>query len=228
MKRTFSFGNIDYTGNGIANNRVTVDMEYQEHDGKKRFSVSANVWNARHSDIVAGGQCLDTIAPYMKDLLFFEILRLWKRYHLNDMHPECTHQADAGWREIASKEVPIYHYTMTLDAIKAQNAVKNKVLEAAKHGESCKLPEPERVVLALDYSIKTHMPSLPSHLSPYYELKKTETKRLGWLKESEHPDGILSKACPVCGYRYGSSWVYFPIPPNDEAVIYTLLKTGKL
>ena len=62
MKKTIDFGKIDFENRGEALNRVTVEMEYRESGGKKRFSVSANVWNSRHSDIICGGQCLDTIA----------------------------------------------------------------------------------------------------------------------------------------------------------------------
>ena len=56
----------------------------------------------------------------------------------------------------------------------------------------------------------------------------TEVKALGWLREDEHPEGILSRACPVCGYKYGSSWVYFPIPADDERIIEKLLNEGSL
>jgi hypothetical protein len=26
------------------------------------------------------------------------------------------------------------------------------------------------------------------------------------LYQSEHPEGILMKPCPVCGYKYGTAW----------------------
>ena len=118
MKRNFDFGYIDFENRGEAKNKVTVEMEYKEESGKKRFSVSAMVWNARHSDILTGGQCLDTIAPYIKSPLFSEILRLWKAYHLNDMHPECEHQHAEGWHKLESKKVTLYHWRMTREAMK--------------------------------------------------------------------------------------------------------------
>lgn len=223
MKKRFDFGCIDFEGRGKAVNRVTVDMEYKEENGKKRFSVSASVWNSRRSDIIAGGQCLDTIAPYVNDPFYTEILRLWKLYHLNDMHPECEHQAAAGWRNEAAKKVNLYKFTMTTEAISEQHKIKNAVIQAAKDGESLRLSKEKRLVLSLDYSITTHSDTLPETLAPYYKLKETEIKALGWLKETEHPNGILSKPCPVCGYKYGSSWVYFPIPKNDEKIIIELL-----
>lgn len=223
MKKRFNFGCIDFEGRGKAVNRVTVDMEYKEENGKKRFSVSASVWNSCRSDIIAGGQCLDTIAPYINDPVYTEILRLWELYHLNDMHPECEHQAAAGWRNEAVKKVNLYKFTMTTEAISEQHKIKNAVIQAAKDGESLRLSKEKRLVLSLDYSITTHSDTLPETLAPYYKLKETETKALGWLRETEHPNGILSKPCPVCGYKYGSSWVYFPIPENDEKIIIELL-----
>lgn len=58
-------------------------------DQEDNFSASANVWNATHSDIIMGGQCLDEInvdellPMYRND---FQIIKnIWKRYHLNDL-----------------------------------------------------------------------------------------------------------------------------------------------
>lgn len=238
MKRTFDFGSIDYEGRGKAQNRVTVEMEYKQDGDKKCFSVSAMVWNARHSDCVCGGQCLDSIAPYMSDNpVFSEILRLWKAYHLNDMHAECEHQHAEGWHKLASEKVTLYHWRMTREASKAQDEAKKAALSALEAGETF-TPTPEQVFFAgLSYSLTTWTETPPAELAQYYEPKKPlcagdkghkEIKALGWLHENEHPQGILSKACPVCGYKYGSSWKYFPIPEEDEKIIYKMLEEGSL
>lgn len=238
MKRTFDFGCIDYEGRGKAVNRVTVKMEYKQDGDKKRFSVSANVWNAHNTDIVAGGQCLDTIAPYINNNgIFNEILRLWKLYHLNDMRPECEHQHAAGWHNMAEKKVILYHWRMTREASKAQEEAKKAAISALKSGK-CFTPTKEQTFFAgLSYSLTTYTDTPPAELGQWYEPKKTlfagdkghtEIKTLGWLHENEHPDGILSKACPVCGYKYGSEWKYFPIPEEDERIIYKLLEKGSL
>lgn len=237
MKRIFDFGCIDFENRGEARNRVTVEMEYEQDGDKKRFSVYANVWNTRHSDIVRGGQCLDTIAPYMESPVFSEIFRLWEAYHLNDMHPECEHQRAAGWDKLANKKVTLYHWRMTQDARKEQKAVEKAIIIALKRGEKFKPTIKQKFFANLEYSLTTYTETLPADIAKYYEPKKplyagdrghTEIKALGWLKESEHPDGLLAKACPVCGYKYGTSWVYFPIPAEDEKIIYKLLETGTL
>ena len=77
MKKIFNFGKIAADGSGIQRNAVTVEMEYKEDGDKKSFSVSANVWNSYHSDIIMGGQCLDSLTPYFtENATFAEIYRL--------------------------------------------------------------------------------------------------------------------------------------------------------
>ena len=237
MKRIFDFGYIDFENRGKAKNRVTVEMEYKQDGDKKVFSVFADVWNTRHSDIVCGGQCLDTIAPYINNPVFSEILRLWKLYHLNDLHPECEHQHAAGWDKLASKKVTLHHWRMTREAMSKQDKAKKAALSALTAGETFTPTTKQAFFAGLSYSLTTWTETPPEELAKYYEPKKplyagdgghTETKALGWLRESEHPDGLLAKACPVCGYKYGTSWVYFPIPTDDEKIIYKLLETGAL
>lgn len=42
----------------------------------------------------------------------------------------------------------------------------------------------------------------------------TEYHLLGFLHPEEHPDGILTKECPVCGYKYGTSWKKEEVPED--------------
>lgn len=235
MKKVFNFGKIDFESKGKAQNLVTVEMEYKTDGDKKRFSVCGNVWNALKSDILCGGQCLDTIAPYMEnEPVFNEILRLWTLYHLNDMHPECEHQHAAGWAEKAKEKVNLYHWRINDTASKEKRKAEKMAIEALQKGETFTPSEEQRFFANLEYGITTHTETLPEKIAAYYEPKKSsfgghiEVKALGWLRETEHPDGILSKTCPVCGYKYGSSWVYFPIPENDEKIIIQLLENGGL
>lgn len=37
---------------------------------------------------------------------------------------------------------------------------------------------------------------------------------LGWVRPDEHPDGLLTKPCPVCGYKYGSAWLTEELPES--------------
>lgn len=104
MKTTLKFGKIDAEGRGRAINAVDVDMELKTKDnGVQVFSASAKVWNGNHSDIIMGGQCIGTLLDELRNQLkekgileeMEEIGRLWKAYHLNDMHAGTPEQEAA-------------------------------------------------------------------------------------------------------------------------------------
>jgi len=96
MNRTISYGKHDATGNGRKTNEVTltVSVEPSRYQSKERgsytegehFSVCGDVWNATHTDIIQGGQCVDTIAEhYAKDETTRNIRALWEVFHLMQM-----------------------------------------------------------------------------------------------------------------------------------------------
>jgi hypothetical protein len=45
-------------------------------------------------------------------------------------------------------------------------------------------------------------------------LPSGEKRTAGWVTPDEHPEGVLTKACPVCGYKYGSAWKKRPVPDD--------------
>ena len=92
MERKFTFGKIDYYGTGRKINAVEVEVRLSD---KGVFTASGTIWNSKHTDCVCAGQCLDTIAKYVKAPQFKKIHRLWKQYHLNDMHAGTVAQEEA-------------------------------------------------------------------------------------------------------------------------------------
>lgn len=54
-----------------------------------------------------------------------------------------------------------------------------------------------------------------------------ETKRLGWLYEKDHPEGLLCKPCPVCGYKYGSAWLKEEVPEDVLKWVLSLPRAEK-
>lgn len=87
MKKIISLGKIDFYGIKRKINLVTLEIELKEKDNKKILSICGNVWNNKKTDIIYNGQCLDDLFPFYKNnKLFQKIYRLWKLYHLNDMH----------------------------------------------------------------------------------------------------------------------------------------------
>ena len=85
MQKIFDLGKVHYNGRGRVN-PVTIEMRLS--DGGE-LTICGNIWNNRKSDIYCGGQCLDTIAKYLKDMspqnreMFRKLYILWRKYHLN-------------------------------------------------------------------------------------------------------------------------------------------------
>ena len=173
------------------------------------------------------GQCQDSIregAPtddWTPEMLQ-KLCDIWDRWHLNDMRPYCQHQKELGWRELANEKVNLYHYRLNRESIVKQRDAEKAALTALKNGDTF-TPDDEQVMFAnFEYGI-----TLPEEIDPedvlakYYEPKKplysgdqgfVETKALRWLYPKDHPRGILTKECPVCGYKYGTSWIKEDVP----------------
>lgn len=173
------------------------------------------------------GQCVDEIrqgelrGEWTRGMLN-KLCDTWERWHLNDMRPYCIHQKCLGWDKLASKKVTLYYYKLSTEALQKQKAAEQAALAALKEGKTF-TPTVEQVKYArLKYSMTS-----PSELSgeaadlyvPYKSLYigdhgSTEERTLGYLKPDEHPDGLLTKPCPVCGYKYGSAWLKEEVPEN--------------
>jgi hypothetical protein len=154
MKKIINPGKVP---TGKQNSELHIRLEYT--DGRLRMSGVVGALSSGNGKGISG-QCHDSlkeIAIYKKGWdkeKCVQLFEIWKKFHLNDMHEECEHQAAAGWLDIANKQV----------------GVNNGI--------------------------------------------KSETKSLRLLKEDEHPDGILCKPCPVCGYKYGTAWNRVEVPES--------------
>lgn len=71
-------------------------------------------------------------------------------------------------------------------------------------------------------------------VAPYYQPKKplysgdvgaVERKTRGWVRYEESELGILCKPCPVCGYKYGSSWIKEEVPQDILDWLFALPET---
>jgi hypothetical protein len=47
---------------------------------------------------------------------------------------------------------------------------------------------------------------------------------LGWVRPEEHPEGLMTKPCPECGYPYGTAWLFEPLPEDVLAFVRELLQ----
>lgn len=163
-EQRYVLGYVDYNHTGKANCEAAITWELI--DG--RFSMQAEIWNLRKTDIYQGGQCVDTVAAlFPHNAKAQRMVAIWQRWHLNDMRAGCEHQRAAGWA------------TRPIDPTKPLNTY-------GRHS--------------------------PDQQSDSWNM-------LVWVTRKEHPAGLLSFPCEVCGYRYGSAWLREEIPADVAAEI---------
>ena len=119
MKKTISFGKVDYNNSGRKNCEVCVEVELRVLDnGLDELSICGEIWNPRHTDIYCGGQCLDTLKEYVgDDSLFMELYSLWKQYHLNGLNAG-THRQKASIDDYFKKIGKPYDYGLAVEHLK--------------------------------------------------------------------------------------------------------------
>lgn len=102
---------------------IEVTLKYDPDKGPV-FSACGNIWEKDRSDIIIGGQCFDTLAQtdIANDPTFIEVYRLWKLYHLNDMHAGTPEQEDAIRQGVKNGELSRNaDYTTTVQYLKDKN-----------------------------------------------------------------------------------------------------------
>ena len=90
MIKKLSFGKVDGYGTGRNNCEVVLEVGFREFPGQEPyFTVCASLWNHIHTDIIQGGQCIDSLAKEYRKLSnnkkYTEIMDLWKEYHLRSL-----------------------------------------------------------------------------------------------------------------------------------------------
>lgn len=200
-----------------------------------KLSIVGVIGPKAKGNACCAGQCVDEIragkpvgewTPEMVQ----QFCDIWERWHLNDMRPYCTHQKELGWDKIANKSITFYNYQLTSEALNKQRAAKTAAIQALKKGETFTPTTEQTKYASLPFTI-----SLPNKISgeaeadykPSEEDSKQTTKRLGWLTAEEHPDGILCKPCPVCGYKYGTAWLTEEVPQDVIDWLFALPEAAK-
>ena len=209
MKKTFNFGKKAVANPRIKNNEITITIELRDTDKGLEFSASGNVWNSKHTDIIMGGQCIDTLGQYLKyNKTYKEILDLWQKYHLNGMNAWCNHKHE----ENSSEKIKLYKLRYNNEGKRLSKirdlGIFKQFIEVTEQGMK-------------------NVPMALYELSSYKSLGQTgiEEKTRGWIDYNEvlSPDGLLGKPCKTCGAKYGHSWYFHAIPQKDIERIQALL-----
>lgn len=231
--RTLNPGTVPHWQEGRAPVPVFVKVEYRGG----RLSITGVEGPLRNGDAVGGcGQIVDTLArrdftPTPGDGAFWwrnikRLHQVWERWHLNDTRPECEHQRAAGWLEKAGQKVKLYHWRMDTHARAVQQAATEAAQESLVAGATFTLTREQAHFAAMAYEIVTTENVRPEGYEPRtpvwegHSSVPVEEKALGWLRPDEHPEGLLCRPCPECGYKYGSEWKREEVPESVLRFLY--------
>lgn len=189
-----------------------------------------------------------TPAPGWNKKTILKFLDIWDRWHLNDMRPNCEHQTGPEWEY---RDIEVKKYSLRWENCyaleKATNAATNNrynlKTRAGLVAASSECFEAVVLLCFFDLGIGSFshvglpdgtienacdsLPVLDQYLNEHPEAleMKIERKGNGWTYESEHPEGILMKSCPVCGYKYGSAWKMETVPQDVINFLFSLPDT---
>jgi hypothetical protein len=180
------------------------------------------------------GQCVDSIRQaFPRSEAVQRLCDVWDEYHLNDMTAGCASQYGNAAFD-GGKMLRIYKWTVTTEAFYRSKKIIEEVRDGLINGVSLALSDEDRDLLraveAGKMGITTHTKENPD--PRYYSpdkgygtrpLSGYEDKLATWVYQHEHPEGILSKPCPVCGYKYGSKWLTRPVPASALKFLKDLL-----
>lgn len=207
------------------------EINFDETNG--RLSIHGVVAPMKDGNCLgSAGQCIDEIRKgtptknWTEDMLN-EFCNVWEKWHLNDMQPYCEHQKALGWDIIASKKVTLYHYKLKPSVLRLQKDAERAALSALKNGETFTPTKQQSLYASLSYFNDTYTDVASEYYEPYKNISSgfSEIKCLGWLTEKEHPEGILCKPCPVCGYKYGTAWIKKDVPTEVLAFLKSIPET---
>jgi hypothetical protein len=138
------------------------------------------------------------------------LLEIWDRWHLNDMRAGCQHQR-ARWD--TSEPIVFVTYKQRSEVLTLASKVQRDAEKRLADGKTVTYHPDELRLVNLPYQITRGVEEKPPSDFEYAE-EKREKKTAGWVTPDEHPAGLLGKPCPVCGYKYGSAWLYEPLPAD--------------
>ncbi len=184
-----------------------------------RLSLSGVVAPMANGDARGGcGQVLDELdrlTSYTHDwspALARRLKELWERWHLNDLRAGCEHQRSDPAHD-TKKPVTLQPYSWSPQFHDWRRRAEEGKLSPEDYATFRNIVPTVRA-LTIDY----RRPKYPTPeavealIRGWIKPDKPEMKTAGWVDYREHPDGLLSKPCPVCGYQYGSKWLLEEVP----------------
>lgn len=154
---------------------------------------------------------------------FFDV---WRAWHLNDMKAGCEHQTGQDWD--TERKIETVEYSPTSEYHRRHDAAGAGMLSALDYAQQKALVEHVEAVCYATDRPKYPWAEVRTLISDgWVKDDKREMKAAGWVKQTEHPEGLLCKPCPVCGHKYGSAWLKAEVPQDVIAFLQALPDTDK-
>jgi hypothetical protein len=225
----------EWTLNGAQQVQASVFCTIKYKEGK--LSITGVVGPRSNGDCLGScGQVYDSLdiehyAQGWSKKKLQKFLDIWREWHLNDMCAYTPEMKEAGWDKLASKEIFKYDFSMTSEAREELRALKAAEAEAEIKGEVIPLDDRQKRLLGSP-SYKDlygyEQPDAPEFMKLSNDIlrdnkPKIERKTLGWVRNSEHPDGLLGKE--LNGKKYGRSWYFHEVPQDVVEWLHDLPET---
>lgn len=201
-----------------------------EESGFIELSIVGGFWPKGRRADWSGGQCGESLLEMMKGTrggaIMAKVWPVWERWHLNGLKAGCQHQRK-NWKP--SAELELIHYTWSESFRKLQGMAQAGELAPLEYENFSKVAPLVNSVCIDKNGPKWEAPLVLELIDKgLIKEKNRETKTAHWVYPSEHPDGVLCKPCEICGYSYGSQWLYEKLPPNVLALVMDRFRLGSL
>ena len=151
-----------------------------------------------------------------------KLSEIWEHWHLNDMRAGCEHQRAEGW---GKGDLDVVSYKLSSKGVRLRQDTIERAAIALVTGEPPGFSSVERALVANRKWFETiYTRPADEALAALYE-EKHETRPAGSVYPHEHPNGVLTKRCPTCGYEYGSAWLHEDVPEDVLAWLVALPET---
>lgn len=173
---------------------------------------------------------IDEYAPGWGKEKAERFVEVWKRWHLNDMNAGCEHQREWGLEKVlevqhyTTVEAEVYEYLEALSKVRPLGVKQHKDLDEATAAWKGTLGS-GRVDLQDSGNVARCEKLVKRRLLARWKVSR---ERAGSVYPSQHPEGLLTKACPVCGYRYGSAWLFESVPEDVLAFLEGLPESDRI
>lgn len=171
--------------------KIEFEFEITRRNGYPEFSMCAQIWNKFHTDIIMGGQCIEEAV---------------KEIHTHIVSREKINRMVEVWKR--------WHLNGMYAGCEHQRAEhwEDRRINPAEMPKSCHANRDERGILAIWV--------YPTEAAVGHFEKGAWVEAQRFVSPDQcHPDGLLTKKCPVCGYRYGSKWLREDLPAEIIAEV---------